>query len=87
MEKSHPHLRIEREEPVTEKRPGRPPVPELPADPIAHGSSLWQRLAGKLLSKQKHEGKRAVTEVDRRRWQLPKETWQDWEVPFDTDPD
>ena len=25
--------------------------------------------------------------ADRRRWQLPKEAWQEWEVPFDTDPD
>jgi adenine-specific DNA-methyltransferase len=46
-----------------------------------------QRLAAKLAVKQKHEGKKAITDADRRRWQLPKEKWKEWEVPFDTDPD
>jgi len=47
------------------------------------------RLAGKLLEKQKREGKRAITDGDRRRWLLPKpeEGFQHWTVPFDTDPD
>jgi adenine-specific DNA-methyltransferase len=40
----------------------------------------------KLMLKQKKEGKKAITDADRRRWELPKE-WQHWEVPFDTDPD
>ena len=46
-------------------------------------------LAGKLLDKQKREGKRAITDGDRRRWLLPKpeEGFQHWTVPFDTDPD
>jgi len=43
----------------------------------------------KLIQKQKAEGKKAVTEADTRRWQLPKkgERFEHWTVPFDTDPD
>lgn len=48
---------------------------------------LRQRLASKLAIKQKKEGKKAITEADLRRWQLPKSEWKEWEVPFDTDPD
>lgn len=44
-------------------------------------------LSAKLAAKQKREGKGAITDADRRRWELPKTAWQDWEVPFDTDPD
>lgn len=43
-------------------------------------------LRTKLVLKQKQEGKKAITDADRRRWELPKQ-WQHWEVPFDTDPD
>ncbi len=47
-----------------------------------------RKLAAKLLSKQKAEGKRAITDADRRRWELPKkgEKFEHWTVPFDTDP-
>ncbi len=48
---------------------------------------LGQKLATKLVEKQKREGKKAVTDADRRRWELPKTEWREWEVPFDTDPD
>ncbi len=44
-------------------------------------------LRAKLEVKQKREGKSAITDADRRRWELPKATWQEWEAPFDTDPD
>ena len=44
-------------------------------------------LLAKLAEKQRREGKKAVTEVDRRRWELPTKEWKAWEVPFDTDPD
>ena len=59
-------------------------------------------LHAKLVFKQKTEGKRAITEADRRRWLLPPANrdpkvrltvdaacagWYHWEVPFDTDPD
>ncbi len=63
---------------------------------------LRTKLAAKLATKEKTEGKKAVTEADRRRWLLPpahrdpklKLTvdarfagWYEWEVPFDVDPD
>jgi adenine-specific DNA-methyltransferase len=50
-------------------------------------STLRQQLARKLMEKEKREGKKAITDADRRRWQLPKEEWKEWEVPFDTDED
>ena len=49
--------------------------------------ALRQKLADKLRDKQKREGKKAITDADRRRWELPKKAWEHWEVPFDTDPD
>jgi adenine-specific DNA-methyltransferase len=50
---------------------------------------LRQELRMKLALKQKQEGKKAITDADRRRWELPEKGkgWQHWEVPFDTDPD
>ncbi|MBI5442580.1 MAG: site-specific DNA-methyltransferase, partial [Deltaproteobacteria bacterium] len=48
-------------------------------------SDVRRRLQTKLLEKEKREGKRAVTDADRRRWNLPKDAWKEWEVPFDTD--
>ena len=53
------------------------------------GGNVRQHLAGKLLAKQKAEGKRAVTEADRRRWDPPKvsDGFQHWTAPFDADPD
>ncbi|MGB6130957.1 MAG: site-specific DNA-methyltransferase [Acidobacteriaceae bacterium] len=46
-------------------------------------------LRAKLLRKQKEEGRRAISEADRRRWMLPEKgtPWEYWQVPFDTDPD
>ena len=60
-----------------------------------------QALALKLYDKQRREGKKAISDADRRRWLLPPknrerkydtvpndfEGWYAWEVPFDTDPD
>jgi len=66
------------------------------------GKEARQKLAAKLAAKQKAEGKKAVTEADRRRWLLPPANragaqyttvpmdfagWYEWEVPYDTDPD
>ena len=63
---------------------------------------LKTKLATKLIAKQKAEGKRAVTNADRRRWLFPPDNrdkdakltvdakfrgWYQWEIPFDTDPD
>jgi adenine-specific DNA-methyltransferase len=45
-----------------------------------------QNLAAKLAEKRKRDGKKSITDADRRRWELPKSPWQEWEVPFDTDP-
>ncbi len=45
------------------------------------------KLLSKLAEKERRDGKRSITEADRRRWQLPETGWQEWEVPFDTDPD
>ncbi len=47
------------------------------------------KLDAKLINKQRSEGKRAVTDADNRRWQLPKasEGFEHWTIPFDIDPD
>src|ERR1051325_5966022 len=50
-------------------------------------SEVRQRMAEKLRDKAKREGKKAITEADRRRWELPKDQWREWEMPFNTDPD
>ena len=44
-------------------------------------------LLAKLAAKERSEGKKSITDADRRRWQLPNEIWKEWEVPFDFDPD
>ena len=44
-------------------------------------------LLSKLAEKERREGAKAVTDADRRRWELPGSAWKEWEVPFDTDPD
>src|SRR3989442_1033986 len=44
MAESFPHLPLPREEPVTEKRSGRPPRFTPPEDPIGHGRALQQSL-------------------------------------------
>ena len=65
--------------------------------------SLRKALLLKLTAKEKSEGKKAVSDADRRRWILPDPNsksqiknlqsaipntkWQHWTVPFDTDPD
>jgi len=48
---------------------------------------IRRKLQEKLASKQKREGKKSITDSDRRRWQLPKTDWKEWDVPFDIDPD
>jgi adenine-specific DNA-methyltransferase len=50
-------------------------------------SEVRQKLAAKTAEKQRRDGKKSITDADRRRWELPKSLWQEWEVPFDTDPD
>ena len=50
-------------------------------------AELRVELLGKLGEKQRREGKKSITEADRRRWELPKVEWREWEAPFDSDPD
>ena len=50
-------------------------------------SEIRAKLRAKLAEKERREGKRAITDADKRRWDLPETAWQAWEVPFDTDPD
>ena len=50
-------------------------------------AEIHSKLLVKLVEKESREGKKSITDADRRRWQLPKTVWQEWEVPFDTDPD
>ena len=45
------------------------------------------KLRFKLAAKERSDGKKSITDADRRRWQLSNTAWQEWEVPFDTDPD
>ena len=51
--------------------------------------ALRAKLAGKLVTKAREQGKKSITDADTRRWELPKKgaTWGHWQVPFDTDPD
>jgi adenine-specific DNA-methyltransferase len=50
--------------------------------------AVRQEIETKLAVKERQEGKKAVTDADRRRWALPKSAkWEHWEVPFDTDAD
>ncbi|OPY08506.1 MAG: Modification methylase DpnIIB [Syntrophus sp. PtaB.Bin001] len=49
--------------------------------------AIREKLQAKLAAKERTEGRKAVTDADRRRWNLPKKEWKAWEVPFDTDPD
>lgn len=46
-----------------------------------------ERLAEKLAEKQRREGRRAIGEAEQRRWNLPKNRFDHWTVPFDTDAD
>ena len=48
---------------------------------------IRSKLLAKLAEKERREGKRSITDADQRRWQLPDTIWQEWEVPFDIDPD
>lgn len=50
-------------------------------------TELRQQLSHKYNDKLRKEGKKNVTDADRRRWLLPAEKWNEWEVPFDTDED
>ena len=46
-------------------------------------------MLAKLEAKRKRKPRRdyPITEADERRWKLPKDRWERWEVPLDSDPD
>ena len=48
---------------------------------------IRSKLEKKLMEKANMEGKRSITDADERRWKIPETSWQEWEVPFDSDPD
>jgi adenine-specific DNA-methyltransferase len=70
-----------RHEPILDER-----LAECNAALAKVSDDLKRKLLAKLAAKQKAEGKKAITDADRRRWQLPKK-WEHWRVPFDTDED
>lgn len=58
----------------------------------ALASASTKELRAKLLTKLEAKKKRKdkedpITDADERRWKLPETNWEDWEIPFDTDPD
>lgn len=48
---------------------------------------IRSKLHAKLADKEEREGRRSITDADKRRWELPETAWQEWEVPFDADDD
>ncbi len=59
----------------------------MPYHKLLPPRKIRAKLLSKLAEKERREGKRSITEADKRRWQLPETAWQEWEVPYDTDPD
>lgn len=55
---------------------------------IETSDTLRSKLEAKLVAKRKRrDPHNPVTDADERRWNLPTEKWEHWEVPFDTDED
>jgi len=73
---------FERQEPIVAAR-----LKDLNTALKQVSNDVREQLLGKLAERLRREGKRAVTDADRRRWDLPTTAWQEWDVPFDTDPD
>ncbi len=71
---------FEKHEPILKKKL------EILNDALADiTDDIRTKLLAKLAEKERRDGKRSITEADRRRWQLPETEWQEWEAPFDTD--
>ena len=52
------------------------------------GGDARARLLAKLDAKRRAKGRRnRLTDQDQRRWNLPKDAWQHWRVPYEADPD
>lgn len=67
-------------------------VEKLAAANKALAESDTKELRAKLLAKYDAKKKRKdkedpITDADERRWKLPEGKWEEWEIPFDTDPD
>lgn len=69
-------------EPILEKV-----LNELNASLKTVTKEIRDKLKQKILLKEKAEGKKSITDADKRRWLLPEKEWKAWEVPFDTDED
>lgn len=50
-------------------------------------TDLRRQLKTKLAQKERREGRRSISDADRRRWLLPAAEWREWEIPFDADDD
>lgn len=54
----------------------------------ANTKELRAKLLTKLEAKKKRKDKEdPITDGDERRWKLPDSKWEEWEIPFDADPD
>ena len=54
----------------------------------ANTKELRAKLLAKYDAKKKRKDKEdPITDADERRWKLPETKWEEWEIPFDTDPD
>lgn len=54
----------------------------------ANTKELRATLLAKYEAKKKRKDKEdPITDADERRWKLPESRWEEWEIPFDTDPD
>ena len=52
------------------------------------GDETRAKMLEKLDAKRRARGRNnRVTDADERRWRLPKDRWEHWQVPFDADPD
>lgn len=64
-------------------------TPAAPGDGLVreyrHDSKRKNIPPAGLAAQERIEGRRALTDADRRRWLLPRSEWREWEVPFDAD--
>jgi len=56
MDKSFPHIPLQREEPVNDKRPGNPPRFSTPEDTVAHGRGIQEALTRATVEADMNEG-------------------------------
>ena len=56
MADTFPHLLLQREVPINDKRPGRMPPSKIPDDPISHGENLQEYLVSATINADADEG-------------------------------